>query len=99
MDTTKEAKHKYHEYRGMFETQKSGNKTSLKEIGLNIRTLASPKVGQDQVSREVSVQMRIWFELCCIGALVQIRTNFLFGFMVVLTENSSARIIASCTSI
>ena len=39
----------------MFETQKSGNKTSLGEEGLNIRTLASPKVGQDQVSRGVSV--------------------------------------------
>ena len=32
----------------MFDTQKSGNKTSLGEIGLNIRTNASPKVGQDQ---------------------------------------------------
>ena len=42
-------------YRGMFETQKSGNKTSSGEIGLNIRTLASPKVGQDQVSGGVSV--------------------------------------------
>ena len=39
----------------MFETQKSGNKTSSGEIGLNIRTLASPKVGQDPVSRGVSV--------------------------------------------
>ena len=39
----------------VFENQKSGNKTSLGEIGLNIRTLASPKVGQDQVSRGVSV--------------------------------------------
>ena len=39
----------------MFETQKSGNKTSSGEIGLNIRTLASPKVGQDQVSGGVSV--------------------------------------------
>ena len=37
-------------YRGMFETQKSRNKTSSGDIGLNIRTLASPKVGQDQVS-------------------------------------------------
>ena len=37
-------------YRGMFETQKSGNKTSSGEIGLNNRTFASPKVGQDQVS-------------------------------------------------
>ena len=34
---------------------KSGNKTSSEEIGLNIRTLASPKVGQDQVSGEVNV--------------------------------------------
>ena len=39
----------------MFETQKSGNKTSSGDIGLNIRTLASPKVGQDQVSGGVSV--------------------------------------------
>ena len=37
-------------YRGMFETQKSRNKTSSGDIGLNIRILASPKVGQDQVS-------------------------------------------------
>ena len=39
----------------MFETQKSRNKTSQGDIGLNIRTLASPKVGQDQVSGGVSV--------------------------------------------
>ena len=39
----------------MFETQKSGNKTSSGEIGLNIRTPASPKVGQDQVSGGVRV--------------------------------------------
>ena len=31
------------------------NKTSSGEIGLNIRTLPSPKVGQDQVSGGVSV--------------------------------------------
>ena len=37
-------------YQGMFETQKSINKTSPGDNGLNIRTLASPKVGQDQVS-------------------------------------------------
>ena len=41
-------------YRGMFESQQYGNKTSTGEIGLNIRTLASPKVGQDQVSGGVS---------------------------------------------
>ena len=34
----------------MFETQNSGNKTSSGEIGLNIRTHARLKVGQDQVS-------------------------------------------------
>ena len=39
----------------MFETQKSGNKTSSGEIGLDIRTHASLKVGQDQVSGGVSV--------------------------------------------
>ena len=36
----------------MFETQKFGNKTSSGEIGLDIRTYASPKVGQDQVPEE-----------------------------------------------
>ena len=34
-----------------FTKLKSGNKTSLEEIGLNIRTYASPKVGHDQLSR------------------------------------------------
>ena len=42
-----EAKEKY---RGVFEIQKSGDKTSSGEIGLDIRTHASPKVGKDQVS-------------------------------------------------
>ena len=42
-------------YRGIFETQKSGNKTSSGEIDLNIRTSASPTVGQDQLSGGVSV--------------------------------------------
>ena len=32
-------------YRGMFEIQKSGDKTSSGEIGSDIRTHASPKVG------------------------------------------------------
>ena len=45
-----EAKEKY---RGMFEIQKSGDKTSSGEIGLDIRTHASPKVGQDQVSEHI----------------------------------------------
>ena len=44
----------------MFETQKSRNETNSGDIGLNIRdscsySLASPKVGQDQVSGGVSV--------------------------------------------
>ena len=47
-----EAKEKY---RGVFKIQKSGDKTSSGEIGLDIRTYASPKVGQDQVSGGVSV--------------------------------------------
>ena len=47
-----EAKQKY---RGIFETQKSGNKTSSGEIGLDIRTHASPKVGQDQIPGGVSL--------------------------------------------
>ena len=45
-------------YRGVFEIQKSGDKTSSGEIGLDIRTNASPKVGQDQVSGGVSVLCR-----------------------------------------
>ena len=39
----------------MFETQKSGNKTSSGDIGLNYRTFATPKVGQDQVPGGVSI--------------------------------------------
>ena len=50
-----EAKEKY---RGVFEIQRSGDKTSSGKIGFNIRTHASPKVGQDQVSGGVSVPCR-----------------------------------------
>ena len=39
----------------MFETQSPDTRQVRGEIGLNIRTLASPKVGQDQVSGGVSV--------------------------------------------
>ena len=42
-------------YQGVFEIQRSGDKTSSGKIGLDIRTHASPKVGQDQVSGGVSV--------------------------------------------
>ena len=45
-------------YRGMFETQKSGNKTSSREIGPNIGTYASLNVGQDHVPDGVSVSCR-----------------------------------------
>ena len=45
-------------YRGVFEIQRSGDKTSSGKIGLDIRTHASPKVGQDQVSGGVSVPCR-----------------------------------------
>ena len=55
-------------YRGVFEIQKSGDKTSSGEIGLYIRTNASPKVGQDQVSGGVSV-------LCWHDAQVKTRGN------------------------
>ena len=43
------------EAKEMFEIQKSGDKTSSGEIGLDIRTHASPKVGHNQVSGGVSV--------------------------------------------
>ena len=46
-------------YRGMFEIQKSGDKTSSGEIGHDIRTHASPKVGQDRVSGGVSVLYKV----------------------------------------
>ena len=42
-------------YQGMFEIQKSGDKTSSGEIGIDIRTHTSPKVAQDQVSGGESV--------------------------------------------
>ena len=47
-------------YRGIFEIQKSGDKTSSGEIGLDIRTHASPKVGHDQVSGGAIVQKRLF---------------------------------------
>ena len=53
--------------RGMFETQKSGNKTSSGEIGLNIRTLASPNVGQEQVSEGVSCSLLAYRTPCIVA--------------------------------
>ena len=52
LDHPLEAKEKY---QGMFEIQRSWDKTSSGEIGLDIRTHASTNVGQDQVSGGVSV--------------------------------------------
>ena len=63
-------------YRGMFETQKSGNKASSGEIDLHIITLASPKVGQDQVSGGVSVLF--WH-----AAHFPFRRNEMFNFDLV----------------
>ena len=55
VDRSKREVPREEKYRGMFETQKSGYLTSSGEIGLDIKTHASPKVGQDQISRGVSV--------------------------------------------
>ena len=52
----------------MFETQQSRNKTSSGDIGLNIRTLASPKVGQDQVSGGVSPLSDLHVRFCTLFA-------------------------------
>ena len=73
----------------MFETQKSRNMTSSGDIGLNIRTLASPKVGQDQVSGGVSVPC--WHATPAADALWTLRYTpfiaFCFLFMVVATAD------------
>ena len=50
-------------YLGVFEIQRSGDKTNSGKIGLDIRTHASPKVGQDQVSGGVSVPLLLIFGL------------------------------------
>ena len=63
-------------YRGMFETQKSGNKTSSGEIGLDIRTHASHKVGQGQVSGGVSVLC--WHAAPVANVLWKPRTEFTY---------------------
>ena len=60
----------------MFETQKSGNKTSSGEIGLHIRTLASPKVGQDQVSGGVRQVSLSEYLLCSTGVPLNIYQEY-----------------------
>ena len=66
----------------MFEIQKSGDKTSSGEIGLDIRTHANPKVGQDQVSGGVSV-------LCWHGNLAQLgkKSNLVIRSRSVMVKN------------
>ena len=65
----------------MLETQKSGNKASSREIGLNIRTLASPKVGQDQVSGGASV-------LCLHAEFFTLGTTFLKSLNYTFKRNN-----------
>ena len=70
-------------YRGVFEIQRSGDKTSSGEIGLDIRTHASPKVGQDQVSGGVSV---LSWTACNVFENLKIKVFSLFHIHV-YTEN------------
>ena len=53
----------------MFEIQRSGDKTSSGEIGLDIRTHASPKVGQDQVLQTVMCVLLITQLVWLVGRL------------------------------
>ena len=74
----------------MFETQKSGNKASSRENSLNIRTLAIPKVGQDQVSGGVSA---LWCHAAPFANVLlkplAIRQNFKFGNKVKINNRVS----------
>ena len=64
----------------MLETKNFGNKTSSGEIGLKIRTLASPKVGQDQGSGVVNIFC--WLE-CMIQPLDYPRVCIRYHFLAV----------------
>ena len=64
----------------MFEIQKSGDKTSSGEIGIDIRTHASPKVGQDQVSGGVSVLCWRLINALKIRFLSQTSTRYLIHY-------------------
>ena len=68
----------------MFETQKSENKTSSGEIGLNVRTLANPRVGQDQVSGGVSVLC--WHAANALWKPLSIRQKVKFGNKVQISS-------------
>ena len=72
----------------MFETQKSGDKTSSGEIGLNIRTLASPKGGQD--TREVAFQYKKRLLLRCIHHFKSDLINNMDHMRILGTQTSSA---------
>ena len=77
----------------MFESQKSGNKTSSAEIGLEIRTHASPKVGQDQVSGGVSVLC--WHRLQMFyGNLTQLGKKVKFGNKVQISKGSKISVMS-----
>ena len=68
----------------MFETQKFGKKTSSGVIDLNIRTHASPKLEQDQVSGGVSV-------LCWYAASVANVLRSIIRFKVEFGNNVEIR--------
>ena len=71
----------------MFETRKSRHKTNSGEIGINIRTHASPKVGHDQVSRRVNGLC--WHAAPVANVLFKprsIRQKVKFGYMVQISS-------------
>ena len=63
-------------YQGMFEIQKSGDKTSSGEIGLDIRRHASLKVGQDQVSGGVRVCRGYKYQMAITHKIYSLRGSF-----------------------
>ena len=71
----------------MFKIRKSGDKTSSGEIGLDIRTHASPKVGQDQVSGGVASSVGMPHPLHMFnGNLAQLGKKSNFGNKVQITQ-------------
>ena len=72
-------------YRGVFEIQRIGDKTSSGEIGLDIRTHASPKVGQDQVSGGVSVLCWHATPVAYVQNVFNLNTPFLKGLFPVVS--------------
>ena len=62
--------------------QRSGDKTSSGKIGLDIRTHASPKVGQDQMSGGVSVPLSACHTRCRCSMETNIWSNVRFSVNV-----------------